>query len=438
MKNLLVTLALYLQLAMFPMTVVQAEGVTLKDYSQLSVSEAQLEQCSKRDQIAYKNVRDAIANKQYELALELLGKPVKDRPRTTNPKETHPGEVNYLYGKTQFLMAYQKVNEHTADAPDQNLLAQAKKYLDKAAQQGLPEAIYDKAMLLTAPADNAEKLRLLKVAADKKYAPAMLTLAEHRFYAIKTFEQRTEAQALIKEAAAIDSNANVTLVSYYLHEDQQLVSLAGYDKDIDKAINILYTAATECSAQAAYKLFLMSKTEHKPNDLPVERSIYWLEVSARLGYAKAQGDIADYYQSETQDSEKATYWAIQASERGDLKGLLTLAKIYYQGTGSEKDFSKALQYYEQALAIDKDNRLALNQLGIMYYRGEGSEADFRKAASFCERAADKGQAGCQYYLGLMYVNGEGVTQDIDTGISWMKKSAAQDFPVAKNWLRENW
>ena len=75
---------------------------------------------------------------------------------------------------------------------------------------------------------------------------------------------------------------------------------------------------------------------------------------------------------------------------------------------------------------------------MMYYKGEGVQADFRKAAELCKIAANKGQPGCQYYLGLMYVNGEGVTQDIDTGISWMKKSAAQDYSIAKNWLRENW
>ncbi len=118
--------------------------------------------------------------------------------------------------------------------------------------------------------------------------------------------------------------------------------------------------------------------------------------------------------------------------------MLTLGKIYYQGSGTDKDLPKALRFYEQAYQVDQNNRLVQNQLGIMYYRGEGGEVDFRKAADMCKMAANKGQAGCQYYLGLMYVNGEGVTQDIDTGINWMKKSAAQDFNIAKNWLRENW
>lgn len=410
-----------------------AETLGAPNYSQLSISETQFEQCSQLEPSAFAAVRDAIQNRQYELAQKLIGEPVKSKTNDANSRQT-----NYLYGKILYLMAYRGVNERLEVEPDQNKLAEAKIYIDIAAKQGSAEAIYDQAMLLTPRTDVEQRRQLLILAAKAQYVPAMLTLAEEYFLETKTFEERLEAQALVQQAAAIDSGAKIRLASYYLHENKQLNNVTGYDKDIGKAISILHAAAGECNAQAAYKLFQMSTIEHKPNNLPTERAIYWLEVSAKLGFAKAQGDLAEYYYHDAQDSEKATYWALQAAERGDLKALLTLGKIYYQGAGTVKDFSKALSYYEQALLVDAQNRLVLNQLGIMYYKGEGSDVDFRKAASLCEQAANKGQAGCQYYLGLMYVNGEGVTQDIDTGISWMKKSAAQDFSVAKNWLRENW
>ena len=414
-------------------TMLRAEALVIQDYSQLSVSEAQFKQCSQQKPFAFTGVRDAIQNKQYVLAQKLVGEPAKSKTNDANSSET-----NYLYGKILYLMAYQGVNQRLAVEPDQNKLADAKKYIDTAAKQGSAEAIYDQAMLFTPAAAVEQKRQLLILSAKAEYVPAMLTLAEEYFIETKTFEQRLEAQALVQQAAAIDSDAKIRLASYYLHENTQLNNVTGYDKDIGKAISILHAAASECNALAAYKLFQMSTIEHKPNDLPTDRAMYWLEVSARLGLAKAQGDLAEYYYHDAQDGEKATHWALQAAKSGDLKALLTLGKIYYQGAGTEKDFSKALGYYEQALSVDTQNRLVLNQLGIMYYKGEGSEVDFRKAASLCEQAANKGQAGCQYYLGLMYVNGEGVTQDIDTGISWMKKSAAQDFSVAKNWLRENW
>ncbi|MGD8925940.1 MAG: hypothetical protein PVG20_03775 [Thioalkalispiraceae bacterium] len=402
----------------------QAEGWQAGDYSNLSISQDQLEQCGQQQQVAYPEVEAAIRHKQYNAALKLLGKPSKKSPPA----------LNYLYGKAHYLLAQQ----HLASKPEAAELLEAKQYINLAANQGYAEAIYDQAVLFTPAEDATRKLSLLKKAADKQFVPAMLTLAEHYFYGIKTFEERNRAQVLIKKAAELDSAAKIKLASYYLNEDEQLKNLAGYEKNVDKAIEILYTATTECNSEAAYKLYQMSIREHKPNNLPPERALYWLETSAKLGYAKAQGELAEYYYTDQQDGEKSAFWAEQAVESGDLKALLTLAKIYYHGIDTEKDLSKALQYYEMALSIDKDNRLVLNQLGIMYYKGEGGEVDFHKAATLCERAANKGQAGCQYYLGLMYVNGEGVTQDIDKGISWMKKSAAQDFVIAKNWLRENW
>lgn len=427
-NNKVTPLALYMFAVLVAAKPVLANSFASQDYTNMSVSEAQLEQCSQKEKPEYDDVRKLIQAKQYHRALEALG----------TPEEGSPAEENYLYGRLQYLLAYQSVNNRTAVEPEQDKLAKAKQYINTAAKQGSMEAVYDQALLLTAPSNTRQKFKLLKTAADGKFVPAMLTLAQEYFQATKTFEERLEAQSLVQGAAAISGEAKIALASYYLHEDNQFNSLTGYDKNIGKAIELLHAAASQCNASAAYKLFQMSMTEHKPNDLPAERAIYWLEVSAKLGLAKAQGALAEYYYKDVQDGEKAAYWATSAAEQGDLKALLTLGGIYYQGAGADKDFSKALKYYEQALVVDTRNRLVLNQLGIMYYKGEGSEVDFRKAASLCEQAASEGQAGCQYYLGLMYVNGEGVTQDIDTGISWMKKSAAQDFPVAKNWLRENW
>ncbi len=432
MKYMQLTLLTAMSMMLLLASPVRADGLPAQDYSQLAIAETRFEFCGQQKPPAYAKVREAIHKKQYDTALESLGEPGK------STKDSNFGVTNYLYGKILYLQAYQRVYQREAEQPDLNKLSEAKKYISLAAKSGFPEAIYDQAMLLTPPADSKKKLELLKAAADKKFVPAMLTLAEEYFHATKTFEDRLEAQALVQQAASIDTAAKIKLASYYLHEEKPLNNLTGYDKDIGKAITLLYEAAVDCDASAAYKLFQMSASEHKPNDLPTERGIYWLETSAKLGLAKAQGELAEHYYQQVKDSEKATYWALLAAEKGDLKALMTMGKIYYQGVGLEKNYSKALEYYEQALSIDTQNRLVLNQLGIMYYKGEGSEVDFRKAASLCEQAAIKGQAGCQYYLGLMYVNGEGVTQDIDTGISWMKKSAAQDFPVAKNWLRENW
>ena len=402
--------------------------VNLLDLNSLAITEQELVVCEQSKPISFLEVKQALIQRRYTDALTLLGQPA------TGDRVEH----FYLYGKTHYLMAYEVVQKGLAQQPNAEYLQQAKLHIGKAAQAGYGEAIYDQALLLTSPNEPAKKSLLLRKAADKQFVPAMLTLAEEIFVASGTFEERIEAQSLVQKAADLDTNARIKLASYYLHEDRQLKSLTGYDKNSNKAIYLLYEAAKKCNAMAAYKLNKLASKEHKPNRLDESRAQYWLETSAKLGLPAAQGELAYYYFNEAQDQGLAIKWAEQAAVQGDLQALLTLGKIYYAGVGTEKDLPKALQYFEQALGVDKSNRLVQNQLGIMYYKGEGGEADYRRAASLCKQAANKGQAGCQYYLGLMYVNGEGVTQDIDTGISWMKKSAAQDYSVAKNWLRENW
>lgn len=373
-------------------------------------------------------VRAAIERNELSQALSMLKKPT---PST-------PVEQRYLYGKVLYLQAYARVVSHEVEKPDSQQLASATAYIQAAARLGFGEAIYDEAMLLT-PADQAERrMDLLRQAADKQYVPAMMQLAEEYFLSSQTYERRVDAQALIQKAAELDTTAKRRLAEYYLHEDQRLTNTTGYDKDIDKAIQLYFEAAQACDARGAFSLYELAESKHKPNSLDPTTAIYWLGIAGELGLPEAQAQLAEYYLKTESKPAEAIAWAERATANGDVTGIIVLGNIYYQGKGIEKDHVKAMQYFEQALNIDPDNRHVQDQLGMMYYKGEGIPVDFRKAAEFCKIAANKGQPGCQYYLGLMYVNGEGVTQDIDLGIGWIRKSAAQEFSIAKNWLRENW
>lgn len=395
----------------------------------LTLSTQNLAQCQQQaKQRAVNEVRAAIAHNELDHALSLLSKPT----------QSTPVEQRYLYGKVLFLQAYARVARHEVEKPDTELLTSATAYIQAAAKLGLGEALYDEAMLLT-PADQAERrLDLLRQAANKQYVPAMMQLAEEYFLSSQTYERRVDAQALIQKAAELDTTAKLRLAEYYLHEDKRLTNTTGYDKNIDKAIQLYFEAAQACDGRGAFSLYALAESKHKPNSLDPASAIYWLGIAGELGLAEAQAQLAEYYLKTESKPTEAIVWAERAAANGNVTGMIVLGNIYYQGNGVEKDHVKAMQYFEQALKMDQDNRHVQDQLGMMYYKGEGMPVDFRKAAEFCKVAANKGQPGCQYYLGLMYVNGEGVTQDIDRGIGWIRKSAAQEFSIAKNWLRENW
>ena len=409
-------------------TICVATPVCAEDVG-LSFSVDRLAQCQQQSKELSRNeVRAAIDRDDIAGALSLIAKPDKSTSV----------EQRYLYGKVQYLQAYERVKQHQAEKPDSVLLASATKHIETAAKLGYSEALFDQAMLLTPASDQQRRLELLQQAADKQYVPAMMQLAEEYFLSSQTFERRVDAQALIQKAAEINTTAKLRLAQYYLHEDKRLTNTTGYDKDVDKAINLFHEVALSCDGRGAYSLYEMASFKHKPNSLDPASALDWLTIASELGLAKAQGELAEYYFKNEPNSDEAIRWGERATEKENLTGIIVLGNIYYHGKGVEKDYAKALQYFEQALQLDKDNRHVQDQLGMMYYKGEGVEVDFRKAAEFCKLAANKGQPGCQYYLGLMYVNGEGVTQDIDRGVSWMRKAAAQDFSIAKNWLQENW
>ena len=49
-------------------------------------------------------------------------------------------------------------------------------------------------------------------------------------------------------------------------------------------------------------------------------------------------------------------------------------------------------------------------------------------------AAEQGNAEAQYQLGIHLIEGIGCHKNWNAGIKWLKKSAAQDYGPAKNYL----
>lgn len=109
-------------------------------------------------------------------------------------------------------------------------------------------------------------------------------------------------------------------------------------------------------------------------------------------------------------------------------------KLYYRlgqmnltGTGTEKDLSKAKDYFEKAAALN--NADALYGLGKLYLNKEFAEADTQKAVDYLTTAAEKGHSYAQYALGKLFLTGEIDTintQSAYYALYWLEKAAQQD------------
>ena len=109
--------------------------------------------------------------------------------------------------------------------------------------------------------------------------------------------------------------------------------------------------------------------------------------------------------------------------------------MYYQGLGVEKDYLKAMEWYQKAAA--QGNANAQNNIGVLYENGGfGVEQDYSKAMEWYQKATLQGVARAQYHIGILYLNGLGVPQNSEKAIEWLKKAAEQGDEDAKKELEK--
>ncbi|PWZ00052.1 hypothetical protein BCV70DRAFT_200223 [Testicularia cyperi] len=159
---------------------------------------------------------------------------------------------------------------------------------------------------------------------------------------------------------------------------------------------------------------------------------------------------------------------IYHAEHGDVKGMLTIARVYYQGSiygfgdsagAVRRDYRKAMEYLlritrevwprdagtvgrggptgwtakegdrgedvrnkvDDALATQAG--MAAGIVGRMYLRGEGVAQDFARAWVWFSRGQDTGDAASYNGVGVMLRDGLGVKRDVSKAVSYFEAAA---------------
>lgn len=116
----------------------------------------------------------------------------------------------------------------------------------------------------------------------------------------------------------------------------------------------------------------------------------WYQKSAQQGYAVAQNDLGNSYES----------------GNGVVQNPITANSWYYKA---------ALQ----------GNSYAENNLGIAYYNGDGVEQNYKYAIYWLQKAADQGEVDAEYNLGNAYYSGNGEPKKYEWAAYWWQKAAQQ-------------
>jgi uncharacterized protein len=124
-------------------------------------------------------------------------------------------------------------------------------------------------------------------------------------------------------------------------------------KNFSRAASLLSPLAEEGSAEAQYRLAIMSQggLGMVVNELMAYK---YMKSAAEAGHAMAQHGLGFMYlegECVEQNLEKAIEWFRKAAEQGLAGSQTTLAMLYEEGRGVEKDLEEAKRWYKMAWPV---------------------------------------------------------------------------------------
>ena len=164
-----------------------------------------------------------------------------------------------------------------------------------------------------------------------------------------------------------------------------------------------------------------------------------LQASADEGNAQSQYELGWAYRFGNlglrEDVSKAIYYYTKAAEQGNLQACGRLFHCYYEGSGVEKSFEKALPYLK--FLADHKQPQFLDYLGEFFEKGYGGlKQSYQEAFKYYKQAADQGHAHSQLVIGEYFKQGLGVEQSTEDAFTYTKLAADWGIPKAQYELGE--
>ena len=326
---------------------------------------------------------------------------------------------------------------------------EAKSWLRKASEQGLPEAMVDLGDILADEGLREEALGLYERASkDGSIAGAVrligrtdeeAQLMERMLARLRelagdgnvraakllgdTLSNGTgckpdkKAAAGLYEFCAERGNANACFPLGIIHRDG-----LGIPKDPAGAVKWLELAVERGNTKAAMELANMYR-----RGIGVKRNmaacIRWYEEAARRGDRKAMSELGVIYRDGLgvgKDPEKSSYWLKMYSEQAALSAMVSLGDIIKQGTvGDER--AECLEWY--SAAAEKGNVIAMYNAAMALRDTSLPQSDPAKAAEWLREAAERGNNVACFEYAMTLLEGKGVQADPDGAFRYMKLAA---------------
>lgn len=292
---------------------------------------------------------------------------------------------------------------------------EAWKWIEKAAEQGLPEAQYD--------------------------------LSYHY-------------QDMLPNDIHLDSknNAYVTNPEYDSYIDSCFKNATDRDEDNGIVLNVAKYFTSTLNDNIPQEYILLNPSDERKQH--IDKAFEWMLKAAKQGYSEAQYSLSqmyeDYYQGDK--AEDAFRWMKRASESDDenvrIEALHCLILMYQEGQGTEESYKDAFKTAE-TLSKTGDTRAAFI-ISEFYYKGKGTNQSEEKAYNcfkdgckadlhpltiiqylvrilgdenkskifeWIKKLAIDGVPNAAYLLGQSYVRGDGTNKDSAEAFRWLTESS---------------
>ncbi len=136
------------------------------------------------------------------------------------------------------------------------------------------------------------------------------------------------------------------------------------------------------------------------------------------------------------DFKEARVLLLSEAERDNPLAMYDLGRMCADGLGCEADPEEAWKWYEKALEgfyaaeEERPRKYTEYRIGKMYAAGLGAEQDYEQAADWLTLSANRKYKYAQYSLAGLYYQGKGVEQDREQAFSHYSSAANQGFPYA--------
>lgn len=273
-----------------------------------------------------------------------------------------------------------------------------------------------------------EAVKWFLLAADKRYGPAMLYVAQMYRDGIGVQKSyKAAAQWYMRSIEEGMTRAYVELADLY-HAGK------GVPRVLELAAKYYHLAADTCvEPYAELMLSIMYETGRGvPFDL-TKSVAHYNRACRQPGFLLAEYRIGRRYKLGVglpENMERAMYWFLLAGNSGLALAQAELGDIYLSGRNEiAEDYNQAYYWYHKAAL--QGYTYAQNSIGLMWLHScppfgvspliakISTKAALAKAVFWISKAAYKGDKQAQYQLGLLHWEGIGVPQSDPVAYAWI-------------------